>query len=88
MKTTYTSTFKAQVVMELLKEEKCISHIVDEILCLSRSRRSFQPSAPSAGEVDAKHRIDELYLKFPSYGARRMAANCVVFRGGQKRCLQ
>jgi len=30
MKTTYTSTFKAQVVLELLKEEKTISQLAAE----------------------------------------------------------
>jgi transposase-like protein len=30
MKTTYTSTFKAQVVLELLKEEKTISQVAAE----------------------------------------------------------
>jgi putative transposase len=34
----------------------------------------YRPEPPSASEVAAKHRIDELYLEFPYYGARRMAA--------------
>jgi putative transposase len=45
-----------------------------EILSLSRSSIYYQPAAPSASEVAAKHRIDEVYLEFPYYGARRMAA--------------
>lgn len=45
-----------------------------DILSLSRSSLYYKPSPPSAQEVAAKHRIDELYLEFPYYGARRMAA--------------
>ena len=162
MKTTYTSTFKAQVVLELLKEEKTISQVAAEykvhpnvlrdwrtlaiknlaalfdkhddvgslriayeqqledlyaqlgrltsqltwikkklaltltraerralieveqqdvsltaqahILSLSRSSLYYRSAPPSASELAAKHRIDELYLEFPYYGARRMAA--------------
>lgn len=44
------------------------------ILSLSRSSLYYTPIPPSAAEVAAKHRIDELYLEFPYYGARRMAA--------------
>lgn len=44
------------------------------ILGLSRSSLYYRPVPPSATEVAAKHRIDELYLEFPYYGARRMAA--------------
>lgn len=45
-----------------------------DILSLSRSSLYYQPAPPSPAEVAAKHRIDELYLEFPYYGARRMAA--------------
>ena len=34
----------------------------------------YQPTPPSSEELAAKHRIDELYLEFRYYGARRMAA--------------
>lgn len=44
------------------------------ILSLSRSSLYYRPAPPPASEVAAKHRIDELYLEFPYYGARRMAA--------------
>jgi putative transposase len=44
------------------------------ILSLSRSSLYYRPVPPSATELAAKHRIDELYLEFPYYGARRMAA--------------
>jgi transposase-like protein len=69
MKTVYTSAFKAQVVLELLKEEKSLSQLAGEYKI-----HPYQPSPPSAQEAAAKHRIDELYLEFPYYGARRMAA--------------
>jgi putative transposase len=45
-----------------------------DILGLSRSSLYYQPVSPSPAELAAKHRIDELYLEFPYYGARRMAA--------------
>lgn len=45
-----------------------------DILSLSRSSLYYKAAPPSAAEVAAKHRIDELYLDFPYYGARRMAA--------------
>jgi putative transposase len=45
-----------------------------DILSLSRSSLYYRAAPPSAVEVAAKHRIDELYLDFPYYGARRMAA--------------
>lgn len=44
------------------------------ILGLSRSSLYYRPVPPSATELAVKHRIDELYLEFPYYGARRMAA--------------
>jgi putative transposase len=44
------------------------------ILSLSCSSLYYRPAPPSAAELAAKHRIDELYLEFPYYGARRMAA--------------
>lgn len=45
-----------------------------DLLSLSRSSLYYQPTPPSATEVAAKHRIDAIYLDFPTYGARRMAA--------------
>ena len=45
-----------------------------DILSLSRSSLYYQPAPPSPEELAAKHRIDEIYLEFPYYGARRMAA--------------
>lgn len=45
-----------------------------DILSLSRSSLYYHPAPPSLEEVAAKRRIDEIYLEFPYYGARRMAA--------------
>src|SRR5438093_6163468 len=45
-----------------------------DLLSLSRSSLYYRAASPSATEVAAKHRIDELYLDYPYYGARRMAA--------------
>jgi putative transposase len=45
-----------------------------DILSLSRSSLCYQPMPPSPAEVAAKHRSDELYLEFPYYDARRLAA--------------
>jgi len=45
-----------------------------DILGLSRSSMYYTPVPPSQTEVAIKHRIAALYLEFPYYGARRMAA--------------
>lgn len=45
-----------------------------ELLGLSRSSLYYQPIAPSDEEIAIKHRIDELYTKYPFYGSRRIAA--------------
>jgi putative transposase len=42
------------------------------ILSLSRSSLYYQPVGPTPEEVAAKHRIDEIYTKYPFYGSRRM----------------
>jgi putative transposase len=54
-----------------------------DILSLSRSSLYYQPTPPSAAELATKHRIDELYLEFPYYGAHHMAAQ--LCRDGQSR---
>jgi len=54
-----------------------------DILNLSRSSLYYQPTPPSAAELATKHRIDELYLEFPYYGAHHMAAQ--LCRDGQSR---
>ncbi len=46
-----------------------------ELLSLNRSSLYYQPQPPSAQEVALKHRIDELYTKWPFYGSRRITAH-------------
>jgi putative transposase len=43
-----------------------------ELLSLSRSSLYYRPKGPSAKEVWAKHRIDELYTQWPFLGSRKM----------------
>lgn len=45
-----------------------------ELLSLSRSSLYYQPIAPSAEEIAIKHRIDEIYTRWPFYGSRRISA--------------
>ena len=45
-----------------------------ELLSLSRSSLYYQPVPPSPREVTIKHRIDEIYTKWPFYGSRRIKA--------------
>ena len=45
-----------------------------DLLGLSRSSLYYEPLPPSAEEVALKHRIDEIYTKYPFYGSRRIAA--------------
>jgi putative transposase len=45
-----------------------------ELLNLNRSSLYYKPREPSAEEVRIKHRIDELYTKYPFFGSRRIAA--------------
>jgi putative transposase len=52
-----------------------------ELLGLSRSSLYYQPVGPSAKEIAIKHRIDEIYTKYPIYGSRRMTA--VLCREGR-----
>lgn len=46
-----------------------------ELLSLNRSSLYYQPQPPSATEVGIKHRIDELYTRWPFYGSRRITAH-------------
>jgi len=46
-----------------------------ELLGISRSSLYYQPVGPSAKEIAIKHRIDELYTKYPFYGSRRMTVS-------------
>lgn len=45
-----------------------------ELLSVNRSGVSYQPQPPSAAEVQLKHRIDEIYTKWPFYGSRKITA--------------
>jgi putative transposase len=45
-----------------------------DLLGLSRSGLYYQPVAPSAEEIAIKHRIDEIYTRYPFYGSRRVTA--------------
>ena len=46
-----------------------------KLLSLNRSSLYYQPQQPSATEVGIKHRIDELYTRWPFYGSRRITAH-------------
>ena len=43
-----------------------------ELLGLNRTSLYYQPVPPSEKEVAVKHRIDEIYTRYPFYGSRRM----------------
>jgi putative transposase len=43
-----------------------------ELLGISRSSLYYQPVGPSAQEVALKHKIDEIYTRWPFYGSRRI----------------
>jgi putative transposase len=43
-----------------------------ELLGLSRSSLYYYPKLPSPEEVAIKHRIDEIYTRWPFYGSRRI----------------
>jgi putative transposase len=45
-----------------------------EMLSLNRTSLYYQARPPSAREIAIKHRIDELYTRYPFYGSRRMTA--------------
>jgi putative transposase len=43
-----------------------------ELLSVSRSTVYYQPQPPSPQEVQLKHCIDEIYMKSPFYGSRKI----------------
>lgn len=45
-----------------------------ELLGLNRSSLYYKPVEPSPEEVFIKHRIDEIYSKYPFFGSRRITA--------------
>jgi len=46
-----------------------------ELLSLSRSSLYYQPVSPTAEEIKLKHRIDEIFTRYPFYGSRRITAH-------------
>lgn len=52
-----------------------------DLLSLSRASLYYKPAGPSATEITLKHRIDEIYTRFPFYGSRRITA--VLHREGE-----
>ncbi len=45
-----------------------------ELLSINRSNLYYKPVEPSLEEITIKHRIDEIYTKYPFYGSRRITA--------------
>lgn len=45
-----------------------------ELLSISRSSLYYQSRGPSREDIVIKHRIDEIYTKYPFYGSRRITA--------------
>jgi putative transposase len=43
-----------------------------DLLSLNRTGLYYQPVPPSAEEVALKHRIDEIYTRYPFYGSRKI----------------
>ena len=43
-----------------------------QLLGVSRSSLYYRPLPPSPEEVRIKHRIDEIYTRWPFYGSRRI----------------
>lgn len=48
-----------------------------DLLSISRSSLYYQPEPPRAEEVALRHRIDEIYTRWPFYGSRRISASLV-----------
>jgi putative transposase len=44
-----------------------------ELLNVNRSSLYYEPRLPGPGEVLIKHKIDEIYTKYPFYGSRRIS---------------
>ncbi|SDI43435.1 putative transposase [Natribacillus halophilus] len=44
-----------------------------ELLGINRSSLYYKPVQPSPEEIAIKHRIDEIYTKFPYFGSRKLA---------------
>lgn len=52
-----------------------------ELLGLSRSSYYYEPASESPENLDLMRRIDELYLKRPYFGSRRMADHLATSKG-------
>ena len=46
-----------------------------DLVGVSRASLYYRPVAPLPEEVALKHRIDEIYTRYPFYGSRRMAVH-------------
>ena len=46
-----------------------------DLLSISRSSLYYQPEAPTPEEVALRHRIDELYTRWPFYGSRKITVS-------------
>jgi len=60
----------------LIEREECSLVSVRrqcELLCLSRSSFYYEPVSVSPGDQALMNQIDEIYTKYPFYGARRMS---------------
>ncbi|WP_164217479.1 hypothetical protein [Virgibacillus sp. YIM 98842] len=44
-----------------------------KLLGINRSSLYYKPVQPSPEEVAIKHRIDEIYTKYPYFGSRKIA---------------
>ncbi|OPX83612.1 MAG: hypothetical protein A4E53_04560 [Pelotomaculum sp. PtaB.Bin104] len=44
------------------------------LLSINRTSIYYEPVPPSEEEITIKHRIDEIYTKWPFYGSRRITA--------------
>jgi len=60
-----------------------------ELLSLNRTSLYYEPKEVSVEEIKIKHRIDEIYTKYPFYGSRRI--HVVLNKEGMKinrKCVQ
>lgn len=56
------------------KNEKISLKEQARLLSISRSGLYYQQTGPSPKEIATKHRIDEIYTRWPFYGSRRITA--------------
>ena len=80
--TTQVAWLKKNVVSNTSRSERLplVEHqssalplsVQADLLGLSRSSLYYQPVVPAAEEIAIKHRIDEIYTKYPFYGSRRI----------------